>query len=366
MTELRLALVFGTRPEIIKLAPVMEACAQRGIEFTTIHTGQHYSENLTDVFFERLGLPSPDFNLDVGSGPHGAQTGSILTRVEDVLLEERPDVVLVQGDTNSVLAGSIATSKLPMELGHVEAGLRSFDRNMPEEINRTLSDHASDYLFAPTQNAADQLRTEGIPRDRIHVTGNTIVDAVYAFRGVAEEESAVLDDLGLSPGEFVLMTAHRAENVDDPDRFGGMLAAAQQVGRDLGVPVIYPIHPRSRRRLDEFDVTVSDPVRLLDPVDFLSFIRLESTARLILTDSGGIQEEACILQTPCVTMRDSTERPETVDVGANEVAGTRRQDIVDATDRMASVEPDWSNPFGDGTAAEQILDHLSAQISRGS
>ncbi|MDL0138589.1 UDP-N-acetylglucosamine 2-epimerase (non-hydrolyzing) [Halobacterium salinarum] len=356
MADTHLAIILGTRPEMIKLSPVIRVCEQRDISYTLVHTGQHYSDELDSVFFERLDLPEPEYHLDIGSGSHGEQTGKMLIGIEDVILTEDVEFVLVQGDTNSVLAGAIATSKLDAELGHIEAGLRSFDRNMPEEINRVVTDHVGDYLFAPTEETASLLRDEGVDESRIYVTGNTVVDAVQAYRQIAAEKSSVLDEHALSPGEFVLMTAHRAENVDNPDRLTDLLAGIDRVARELDHPVIYPIHPRTQDRLNEFDVTVPDAIRPVDPLDFLDFLRLEDTASLVITDSGGVQEETCILQTPCVTVRDSTERPETVAVGANVVVGTDPSDIANGARKQLAESTDWEAPFGDGNAAERILD----------
>lgn len=359
MTDI--AIVLGTRPEIIKLSPVIRECENRGLSYTVVHTGQHYSEELDSVFFDRLGLPTPDYNLSVGSGSHGAQTGEMLAEIESVLVDEDPAVVLVQGDTNSVLAGAIATSKLDAELGHVEAGLRSFDREMPEEINRILSDHVADYLFAPTDEAKAILLDEGRPEERVYVTGNTIVDAVVANREMAAEKSDVLDEFGLEPEEFILVTAHRAENVDDPDRLRSLLDGIDRAARHLNVRAIYPVHPRTQERIREFDVTVPSTIDLVEPLDFLDFLHLEDTATLAITDSGGVQEETCILGTPCVTVRDSTERPETVTVGANVVVGTDPEDIRMAADKMVQRVGEWENPFGDGNTAGRILDVLQSE-----
>jgi UDP-N-acetylglucosamine 2-epimerase (non-hydrolysing) len=356
MSETRIAVVLGTRPEIIKLSPVIRAAQRRDIPFTLIHTGQHYSKDLDEVFFEDLNLPRPDHNLGVGSASQGKQTGEMLVRIEEVLTADEPDVVLVQGDTNSVLAGAVAAAKLTPKIGHVEAGLRSYDRAMPEETNRVLTDHASDYLFAPTADAADNLSKEGIDGERVFVTGNTVVDAVQQNQTLAAEHSSVLSRLNVEEGEFVLMTAHRAENVDNDDRFIDIFSSAEQVAAEFELPVIYPIHPRAKQRIDEFDISVPDAVRLVDPLDFLDFLRLEDAARLVLTDSGGVQEETCILGTPCVTMRDSTERPETVEVGANTVVGTAPADVLEGAKLMVTRTDDWSNPFGDGSAADRILD----------
>ncbi|MFB6200957.1 MAG: non-hydrolyzing UDP-N-acetylglucosamine 2-epimerase [Halorhabdus sp.] len=352
----RLALVLGTRPEIIKLSPILRACETRDVQHTIIHTGQHYSEELDRLFFDQLNLDRPDYNLQVGSKSQGRQTGEMIADIEAVLLEEEFDMALVQGDTNSVLAGAIATSKLDIGLGHVEAGLRSGDRAMPEEINRILTDHAADYLFAPTDRAATTLRGEGIPDGRISVTGNTIVDAVRQHERLADEKSTVLTDLGLGPEEYVLLTLHRAGNVDEPKRFRDILRGVSQFAAGRDHPVVYPVHPRAKRRMGEFDLAVPDPVRIVPPQDFLDFLALENRAEVVFTDSGGVQEETCILGTPCVTVRDSTERPETLDVGSNELVGTDPEAIVTGGETMVEKPTDWENPFGDGRAAEQILD----------
>lgn len=363
-SETEVLLVLGTRPEIIKLAPIIHACDEREIGYTVVHTGQHYSSDLSEIFIDQLGLDPPDVNLDVGSGSHAEQTGRMLVEIEQLIESATPDIVLVQGDTNSTLAGAVAASQRDIALGHVEAGLRSGDRSMPEEVNRVLVDHAADRLFAPTDVAADQLRREGIPDDRIEVTGNTIVDAVERVRRTAERRSSVLDELGVTNDGFALLTAHRVANVDDGDRFLDLLAGVGRVGRRHDVDVIYPVHPRAADRLDAFDITLPEPIRAVEPKDYLDFIRLEDAARLVLTDSGGVQEETCILGTPCVTLRDSTERPETVSVGANLVTGTAPMSIVAGAERMLDSPPGWDNPYGDGTAAEQIVDTI--QLARDS
>ena len=362
--EIDLAIVLGTRPEIIKLAPVIRECLRTGTEFTLIHTGQHYSDSLDSVFFDRLELPDPDYNLGIGSGSHGEQTGKMLIEVERVLERESPDVVLVQGDTNSVLAGALATSKLDAKLGHVEAGLRSFDREMPEETNRVIADHVADYLFAPTEQSKENLQREGIPESRITVTGNTVVDALYRNREIARRKSTVLSDHGLDGREYFLMTVHRAENVDEADRFRKILEGADRAAARHDVEIIYPIHPRARERLDRFGIDVPDRIRLVEPLDYLDFLQLEASASVILTDSGGVQEEACVLGVPCVTMRDSTERPETVTVGANRLSSCDPERIVRTVGEMLRADVDWENPFGDGTAGERILREVAPQTER--
>ncbi len=360
MTSSTLVFILGTRPEIIKLSPVIRECDRREIPFTLIHTGQHYSDELDSVFFETLELGYPDYNLEVGSASHGKQTGQMIEDIERVLLDEQPDTILVQGDTNSVLAGGIAASKLDgVRVGHVEAGLRSHDQEMPEEINRRLVDHVSEYLFAPTGLTRENLLDEGIPEKFITVTGNTIVDAVEENVQIARKESEIVRELEIS-GEFTLLTAHRAENVDDKDRFISLLDGVSQAAREYDWSVVYPIHPRAQERLKEFDIEVPAEITLVEPINFLDFLLLEDQAELIFTDSGGVQEESCILQTPCVTLRDNTERPETVDVGANIIVGVKSKRILDGVEEMLTREPTWENPFGDGTAAEQILNTIEA------
>jgi len=349
------AIILGTRPEIIKLSPVIRECKQNNLDFFILHTGQHYSYEMDRVFFEQLRLPDAKYNLDIGSGPHAEQTGKMLIGIGKVLMEERPGIVLVQGDTNTVLAGALAASKMGVMVGHVEAGLRSYDRRMPEETNRVLADHCSDWLFAPTQTSMDTLLNEGIDEDKIFVTGNTIVDAVCQNLEIAKERSGIMDELGLEEKGYLLATAHRQENVDDPVRLGGILKGLKIVGEEFGVDVIFPVHPRTRKRIWEFGLGVDECVRLIDPVDFMGFLSLESNARLLLTDSGGVQEEACIIGVPCVTLRDSTERPETVEVGANVVAGVEAERIVECARRMLEKSDDgWVNPFGDGKAGGRI------------
>lgn len=314
------------------------------------------------VFFEQLGLPEAKYNLDVGSGSHGEQTGKMLTGVEKVLVKEEPDIVLVEGDTNSVLAGALAAAKLGIKVGHVEAGLRSYDRHMPEEINRTLTDHCSDLLFAPTANASRILLSEGIPQNRVFVTGNTIVDAVYQNVEMSEIGGNMLDKLGLDKGGFMLATVHRQENVDEKERFRGILGGLEMVRKEFGFPIVYPIHPRAKKQLELFNAQAKS-ISVVEPLDYLSFLQLEKNAKLILTDSGGVQEEACILHVPCVTLRDNTERPETLDVESNVLAGTDPQTIVEKAKLMLNKDNSWKNPFGDGHAGERIIRILREELA---
>ncbi|MCZ7381928.1 MAG: UDP-N-acetylglucosamine 2-epimerase (non-hydrolyzing) [Candidatus Methanoperedens sp.] len=358
MQGMNLAIVLGTRPEIIKMSPLIRECQRKHIEHFILHTGQHYSYNMDRVFFEQLGLPEAKYNLDVGSEAHGEQTGKMLAGIEKVLMKEKPDVVLVQGDTNTVLAGALAAVKLGIKVGHVEAGLRSYDRQMPEEINRILADHTCDCLFAPTEKTKKILLGEGIPENRIFVTGNTIVDAAQQNLKIAKEKNS-LEKLDIEPKNYFLATSHRQENVDDPVRFAGILKGLETLSKEFNTPVIYPIHPRSRKRIQEFGIKMNGSIRLVDPVDFLGFLQLESNAKLVLTDSGGVQEETCILGVPCVTLRDNTERPETVEVGSNMLAGTEPERIVECAGEMLLRSNGWKNPFGDGKAAERILINLN-------
>jgi len=351
---MKIAVIVGTRPEIIKMAPVVRELENNRVSYFILHTGQHYSYNLDRVFFEQLRLQDAKCNLEVGSGSHAEQTAKILIGIEKVLEIEKPDIVLVEGDTNSVFAGALAAVKLHISVGHVEAGLRSYDKQMPEEINRILTDHCSDYLFAPTPKARQILLGEGIVEENVFVTGNTIVDAVYQNLEIAREAGNFLNTLHLTPGEYFLVTLHRQENVDNPARFAPILEGLERVAAKFRLPVIYPIHPRSRKMMSQFELE-SQKLTLIEPVDFLGFLQLESNARLILTDSGGVQEEACILKVPCVTLRDNTERPETIEVGANILAGASSDKIIDCVRFMLSRENNWTNPFGDGKAGERIV-----------
>jgi len=351
---MQIAIVLGTRPEIIKMSPVIRECRSKKLDYFILHTGQHYSYNLDKVFFEQLDLPQPKYNLGVGSGTHAEETAKMLIGISEVLLQESCDIVLVQGDTNSVLAGALTASKLHIKVGHVEAGLRSYDRQMPEEINRTLTDHCSDYLFAPTDKAKSILLGEGISQDKIFVTGNTIVDAVYQNVEIAKGRGDILADHKLTAGRYCLVTLHRQENVDNRARFASALEGLSMVSAELHMPVVYPIHPRSRKMMNHFNLKY-EGIELIEPIDFLSFLQLEANARVILTDSGGVQEESCILKIPCVTLRDSTERPETIEIGANVLAGTSPQKILTCVQEMLVRKNNWRNPFGDGKAGKRIV-----------
>lgn len=337
------------------MSPIIRECQSQGLDYFILHSGQHYSYNLDKVFFTELGLPEARYNLDVGSGSHAEETGKILAGVERILLAEKPDVVQVEGDTNTVLAAALAASKLHIRVGHIEAGLRSGDKNMPEEINRSLTDHVSDYLFAPTEQSRQNLLLEGIATDKVFVTGNTIVDAMYHSLDIIHSGLSTLNKLRLNRSEYFIVTAHRQENVDVKPRLKGILDGLGLVYNEFHLPIIYPVHPRTQRKMEEFGLNTPGGVELISPLGFLEFLQLEKNARLILTDSGGVQEEACVLHTPCVTLRDNTERPETVEVAANVLAGCEPDRILEAAKQMMHRNREWGNPFGDGKAGERIM-----------
>lgn len=352
---MKISIILGTRPEIIKMSPTIRECEKNGLDYFILHTGQHYSYNLDKVFFEELELPVPMYNLEVGSGSHAEETGKMLMGIEKVLQKENVDIVLVEGDTNTVLAGVLAAVKLGMKVGHVEAGLRSYDRSMPEEINRVAADHISDYLFAPTERAKENLIREGIDVNKIFITGNTIVDAVFQNLEIGKEKSKILDELSLKSREFLLVTAHRQENVDNKKRLGEILSGLELVQEEFGFIIIYPVHPRTKKRIKEFGLNIPEGVRLIEPAGYLDFLQLEANARLVLTDSGGVQEETCVLRVPCVTLRDNTERSETLEVGSNVLVGTKPEKILDGVKLMFDKENNWENPFGDGEAGMRII-----------
>jgi len=356
----KIAVMVGTRPEIVKMAPVIRACRARGTPCLLLHTGQHYSFEMDGVFFEQLGLPRPDVNLEVGSGTQPYQIATIVSGMEPILRRERPDWVLVEGDTNSVLATALAAQKMGIRVGHVEAGLRSYDRGMPEEINRILTDHLSEALFAPTEHARTILLGEGVSEDRIVVTGNTVVDELMLQRARAQDPG-VFERFGVTPGQFALATLHRAENVDVDPRLRGIVKGLGDASKALGMPVLAALHPRTTERLATMGMTMENGVRSLPPLPYLEFLGLHAGAALMLTDSGGLQEEACCLRVPCVTLRDNTERPESVAVGANMLAGAEPARIVECARAMMKKNRDWENPFGDGKSGERIVDWLLAK-----
>jgi len=350
----KIVTVVGARPQFIKAAPVSRALRKQHTEIL-VHTGQHYDNNMSAVFFEELDIPEPDYNLGIGSASHGAQTGAMLAAIEEVLLKERPDWMLVYGDTNSTLAGALAAVKLHIKVAHVEAGLRSFNRLMPEEINRLLTDHVSDLLLCPSQTAADNLKAEGVTRG-VHVVGDVMADALAYAVARSAGRSQVLPRLGLTAKKYLLVTIHRAENTDDPGRITSILSALN----DLQETVVFPVHPRTRAVLEKLDCVIQPHVLLIEPVGYLDMAQLEQSARMILTDSGGIQKEAYWLGVPCVTLRDETEWVETVAAGWNVLAGADEGTIVE---KVRSFKPPLTHDplYGGQKASELIIQAFASK-----
>ena len=383
MKPLKIVDVVGARPQFIKLATVVKAIQEhnrknpeRPIQEVLIHTGQHYDYEMSQVFFDELGLKPPDYHLGVGSGTHGYQTGEMLKRIENVLLKEKPDIVMVYGDTNSTLAGALAAAKLHIPVAHVEAGLRSFNKRMPEEINRVLTDHVSDFLFCPTETAVANLCREGftnilndghllpfplplnpsISSPVVINVGDVMYDAVLMYYELAEKRSKILEALNLKPKAYALATVHRAENTDDSERLRSIFQGLSMIA-ESGLPVIVPLHPRTRKALSNLSPAPypSTPkLRIIDPVSYLDMLMLEKHARVILTDSGGVQKEAFFFRVPCVTLRGETEWVETVETGWNMLVGSDPERIA-----LAAIEARPGSvtdcPYGDGRAAEKIV-----------
>ncbi|WP_368642626.1 UDP-N-acetylglucosamine 2-epimerase (non-hydrolyzing) [Castellaniella ginsengisoli] len=350
---MKLLTVIGARPQFIKAATVSRALAAHHPDSREIlvHTGQHYDANMSDVFFDELDIPRPDHHLGVGGGSHGQNTGRMLEKLDALIVQEKPDWVLVYGDTDSTLAGALAAAKLHVPVAHVEAGLRSFNRRMPEEINRVLTDHVADLLFAPTKVAQRNLQKEGVADSKIHVVGDVMYDAALYYKPLARKP-AWFDALRL--GEFSLCTIHRAENTDDPDRMRGILAGLAK----SPLPVVLPLHPRTRKQLAQFHLGLPDTVCAVDPVGYLEMVWLESHCRLVVTDSGGVQKEAYFHGKPCVTLRDETEWVELVEVGANVLVGTDRERIVAGMSQVDLAGFEANELYGHGDSVQRILELL--------
>ncbi len=348
--------VVGTRPNFVKMAPIIREIHIRDIHHVLVHTGQHYDKEMSQIFLQELKMQDVDHFLDVGSGTHGFQTGNMLARLEDVIHKEMPDAVMIPGDTNTSLAGALASTKIRgMSTCHIESGLRSLDKSMPEEINRILIDHCSDFLFCPTQTAVDNLKTEGISDKRIFHVGDTMVQACLDHLELAKEAgySEKYQDLE----DYYLVTAHRAENTDSEQRLKGIVNALSKLDRK----VIFPIHPRTKKQLYKFGLwdilSGSDNMNIIDPVGYLEFLFLLSKAKLMITDSGGIQKEAFLLKVPCVTLRDNTEWVETLGLNANVLVGAEESKILEGIDKMQNTKIDFeSEAFGDRNAAKRIMD----------
>ena len=410
--NMKIAIVIGTRPEIIKMAPVIDEIERRGIEYILIHTGQHYDHEMSHQFFYDLELRKPDFNIGVGSGSHGEQTAKMMKGIENILVAEKPDLVLVQGDTNAVLAGAIAASKLHIAVGHVEAGLRSYDKTMPEEINRQIADVTSKLYFVPTEESALNLVFEGLDPHDIIVTGNTVVDACLRNLKIAGKRSNILAELNLTEhvkdensvkdenfikggssvnagiksagvernsagvkGSIITVTMHRAENVDDPERLKNITDALLEVVENLDTTIVFPAHPRTVKNLKKHGLydklENSSRIKVTKPIGYLDFLLLLSNSRFIITDSGGLQEEAITLNVPCLTLRYNTERLETVTAGGNLLVGSSKQKIVETLKQVSNDEEIYKkmmeapNPYGDGKTSERIMDAVLVAYNEG-
>ena len=373
---MKIATILGTRPEIIKMAPIIDEISKRDIDQIVLHTGQHYDKEMSDTFFKDLDIQTPDYNIHVGSGTHGKQTGLMMKGIEEVLLDEKPDIVLVQGDTNAVLAGALVASKLHIAIGHVEAGLRSFDMTMPEEVNRRAADVCSTMYFIPTVESAINLLAEGYSRKNLFVTGNTVVDACFRHLEIAKKrgiEEETLKTLNIETMENILtLTMHRAENVDVKERFVSIIEALKELD-DMNI--IFPIHPRTKNMLEKFELFDElnnlEHVHIIKPLGYLDFLQLTSASTLILTDSGGLQEEAITLSVPALTLRYNTERPETVTAGGNILVGSNKDAILenarkilddkDFADKMKNAV----NPYGDGDSAKLTVDAIEEYYNKG-
>lgn len=359
-------LVAGARPNFMKIAPIFHAFQKRGIRPVLLHTGQHYDANMSDIFFEQLGLPSPDIHLGIGSGTHGAQTGKIMMAFDEVIRENRPDLVIVPGDVNSTIACALVAVKEGIPVAHVEAGLRSFDRDMPEEINRILTDQLCDFLLTPSLDGNENLANEGIEEERVFFVGNVMIDSLLRLLE-ATEDSTILTDHDLVAGEYGLLTLHRPSNVDDLETFERILGALETIQSDL--PLVFPVHPRTRSRIEQFGLEerfagMKNLLRV-PPAGYFDFLALQRHAKLILTDSGGIQEEATYLKVPCITLRENTERPITIELGTNQLVGTDPDKILAAFDAAMKYDRSTATipPLWDGKTAERIVALMLDKLS---
>jgi len=373
MKEFHIAVVVGTRPGIIKMAPIIWALQNQNIPHFGIHTGQHYSAAMDDVFMRELGVTSEVFRVSDSHKKtlHGEKTAHMLAGVEKILYREKPGAVLVCGDANTNLAAGLAARKLHILLGHVESGLRSWDWRMPEEHNRVMLDHISELLFAPTQECVENLQRESV-RGEIHLTGNTIVDALMQGHKKAEQQSSILQSLGLTNKEYLLLTAHREENVDNQKRLTGILGGIDLILNEIGLPIIFPIHPRTKKRIQQMNLSNNleklrkKGLKVIEPLGYFDFLALLNGAEIVLTDSGGLQEEACILDKKTITLRNNTERPETIDAGTNVIAGTEPTVIYEKVIMMLRKSLKRAkHPFGDGNAAERIVQITMRALKNG-
>lgn len=367
---LKIVSIAGARPNFMKIAPIISAIQvhnslgkQPFIDHTLVHTGQHYDEKMSKLFFDELAIPKPQYNLEVGSGSHAVQTAEIMKRFEPVVIAEKPDYVLVVGDVNSTIACALVAKKMGIDIIHVEAGLRSFDMDMPEEINRILTDSISDILFTTEPTGDENLIRSGVAKEKIFFVGNVMIDTLLAHRERASQ-STILNDLDIAPQKYAVVTLHRPSNVDNPTILRGIMAALNEIS--LEMPVIFPVHPRTKNRLTEWQIPCNNAILFTEPLGYLDFLKLLSDARIVLTDSGGIQEETTVLGVPCITLRNNTERPVTITEGTNHLVGAEAQQILQATH---SVLTSWQKPkslpaLWDGKAAERIVSGLAAFPAR--
>ncbi len=361
---MKILAVVGARPNFMKIAPLMwEFQRRRGIKATLVHTGQHYDKKMSQLFFDELNIPRPDVNLEVGSASHAVQTAEVMKRFEPVVIDQKPDVVLVVGDINSTLACALTAVKLGVPVAHVEAGLRSFDRSMPEEINRVVTDAISQWLFVSEASGVDNLRREGISDENIFFAGNVMIDTLMASR-VRIEQSRILKSLDLKEKSYAVLTLHRPSNVDDPQVLASLMQVISRLQTEL--PLIFPIHPRTRKSIEQLPLAPMPQLRLVEPLGYLDFMKLVAHSRLVLTDSGGIQEETTVLGVPCLTLRTNTERPATVEEGTNVLVGSDPANIVSAWRSAIDSAPATSNvpKFWDGHAAQRIVSTLEKSFTR--
>jgi len=359
----RIVTIIGTRPEIIKMAPVVKALDALDDEHILVHSGQHYDVMMDRIFFRDMELREPDHRFELKEQPPHLQVATTMRQVATVAKEA--DLVIIHGDTNTTVAGALLARKLDRPLAHVEAGIRSFDKTMPEEVNRIIADQLSNLLFAPTATSRENLRRENVT-EGVHVVGNSVIDALLQNLAIAEKRSDVLSRLGLTPGGYLLLTFHRSENVDSKERLARALAAFERAAHEAGLPILFPIHPRTARRLREFGlearVAAQPTLRRIEPTGYLDMLVLEKNAALVMTDSGGLQEESCFFRVPCVTLRGNTERPETLEIGSNVLAGTDPERVRDAVRRQLDADRKWPNPYGDGTTGLQIAERVAAYL----
>lgn len=357
----KIGIILGTRPEIIKFTPIIRELIKRRIKFFIIHTNQHYTANMDRQFFSELNFPDPNYDIGISFETyHGRMTGKMLIGIEEILIKEKPKWILVQGDTNTALAGALTACKMRIKVGHVEAGLRSYDMNMPEEVNRILVDRISDALFCPTNLQQQILLSEGIDERKIFVTGNTIVDALEQNIKAVKQNK-----INLYNKPYILLTLHRPSNVDNPIILKRLIKSLERLVDKLAMPIIFPIHPRTAKQLENFKLAIDNrKILIVRPVGYLEMLAMEKNASLIITDSGGLQEEACILGVPCLTLRKNTERPETLDVGSNILVGSKQKAILDGAIKMLKVRRNWRNPFGDGTASQKIISIITNEYRR--